>query len=73
MQADELHPTAEGLGVLARLCTDVLRAEPFAVPDAAFREELAPILTELRELDQSRAAKLLEQGLEPKRRADRKR
>ncbi len=54
MQSDELHPTPEGLGTLARLCVDAaLGAQIGAVPEA-FKLDLAPALESLRKLDESR-------------------
>ncbi|HUR26676.1 MAG TPA: hypothetical protein VM509_00700 [Planctomycetota bacterium] len=55
MQPDELHPTARGLGVLARLCIDVACAPPLTAKPEEFRADLAPVLDTLHDLDASRA------------------
>jgi hypothetical protein len=57
MQRDELHPTVLGLGVLARLCIDASCAPPLAQEPTGFRQELAPILEALQELNASRSRK----------------
>lgn len=58
LQSDELHPTAEGLGVLARLCIDAACEPSVGAKAAAFRPEFAPALESLKKLDESRAAAL---------------
>ncbi|HTF89437.1 MAG TPA: hypothetical protein VK843_13575 [Planctomycetota bacterium] len=58
IQSDELHPTAEGLGVLARLCIDAACGPTVGAKPAEFRLELSPVLDSLRELDESRAKAL---------------
>jgi len=65
LQADNLHPTPRGVAVLARLCIEALRAEPFLVPSPAFQAQLGPALAALQALDESRAALLREQGIAP--------
>jgi hypothetical protein len=62
LQADNLHPTPEGVAALARVCIDTLIAAPFAMQAAAFHSRLGPALASLRELDQTRAAQLRAQG-----------
>lgn len=62
LQADNLHPTPEGVAVLARLCIEALSAAPFAMHATAFRAQLGPALAALRELDETRAAQSRAQG-----------
>lgn len=56
MQPDDLHPTAEGLGVLARLCLDAACEPSVGAKPAEFKLELPPILESLRKLDELRGA-----------------
>lgn len=58
MQADDLHPTAEGLGVLARLCLEAACEPAVGVKPAEFKPDLPPILAALRKLDQTRGGVL---------------
>ena len=62
LQADNLHPTPEGVAVLARLCIDTLSAAPFAMQATAFQAQLGPALASLRELDRTRAEQSDAQG-----------
>ena len=55
IQRDDLHPTAEGLGVLARLCLDAACEPSVGAKSADFKLELAPILESLRKLEEAPA------------------
>ena len=58
MQADDLHPTAEGLGILARLCADATCEPSVGAKPTDFKLELAPLLEALRKLDASRTVQV---------------
>lgn len=54
MQADELHPTAQGLGVLARLCLDAACTPAIGARVERVAPRLGPTLDKLAELSRSR-------------------
>ncbi len=58
MQSDDLHPTAEGLGMLARLCVDAACEPSVGAKPAEFKLDLPPILESLRKLDETRGSAL---------------
>jgi len=60
MQSDDLHPTAEGLGVLARLCLDSACKPAVGVRAEHLAAKLEPVLPKLAELNRSRGAAVID-------------